>query len=174
MGTSFSQDFQHDQEAVKDEHAEHLKMISSAGQQMRDCDRILYKPVCVMVESSYSRFLDEMKAKVVAFLAGAQLLEDTVDGFTEIFLSIVREVFHGEMREFQSDGKGQRTCCQCKKSGQFRYHFILTARYQYTNIYTEYETVDGQSVMKYDMSRCRLYMCCIVDVRRHPLEDNNA
>ena len=174
MGNSFSQSFQRDQEALKCEHEEHLRLLSSAGQLMNDCDRILHKPVCVMVESSYSKVLDEFKAKAEAFLAGAQLVEDTVEGFTEIFLSIVREVFHGEMREFPSDGKGHRTCCQCKKSGQFRYHFILTARYQYTNIYTECETIEGQNVVNYDRSRCRLYVCCFVDVRRHPLEDNNA
>ena len=174
MGTSFSRDFQQDQEDVKDDHAEHLEMLSSAGQLMKDCDRILQKPVCEMVESSYSRLLEEFKTKLATFLAGAQLVEDTVEGFTEMFLSIVREVFHGEMREFPSDGKGRRTCCQCKKSGQFRYHVILTARYQYANIYTEYETVEEQKVMKYDRSRCRLYVCCIVDIRRRLLEDNNA
>lgn len=174
MGNSFTQNFQRDQETIKDEHKEHLKMLSSAGKLIQDSDGILHKPVCVMVESSYSRLLEEVKAKVATFLSGSQVLGDVAEGFSDIFMSIVREIFHGEMREFPADGKGQRTCCQCKKSGLFRYHFILTALYQYVNIYTERETHYGQGDMNYDRSRCRLYVCCVVDVRRHPLEDNNA
>lgn len=175
MGNSqFSQNFQRDQETIKHEHEEHLKMLSSAGKLLQDSDAILQKPVCVMLESSYSRLLEEIEAKVETFLTGTQVLADVVDGFSEVFMSIVREIFHGEMREFPADGKGQRTCCQCKKSGHFRYHFIITARYQYVNIHTEHETLEGQAVMKPERSMCRLYMCSFVDVRRHPLVDNNA
>ena len=174
MGNSFSQNFQRDQETIKHEHEEHLKMLSSAGKLLQDSGSILQKPVCLMVESSYSKLLQEIEAKVSTFLVGSQVLEDVVDGFSGIFMSIVREIFHGEMREFPADGKGQRTCCQCKKSGQFRYHFIVTVRYQYVNIHTEHETVDGQAEMKLDRSTCKLYMCSFVDVRRQSLEDNNA
>lgn len=174
MGNSFSHDFQRDQETIKHEHEEHLKMLSSAGKLLQDSDSIVQKPVCLMVESSYSKLLQEIEAKVATFLVGSQVMEDVVSGFSGIFMSIVREIFHGEMREFPADGKGQRTCCQCKKSGQFRYHFIVTARYQYVNIYTEHETGDGQAEMKLDRSMCKMYMCSFVDVRRRPLDDNNA
>ena len=172
MGDSFSKDYNADRDLAEKDHSEHLATLSKTGGLLKNSERIAHKPVHLVVESTYKDVLQTFKKNLTGVLAGAQLLEDVVDGFCDVYLSVVREIFHGEMRVMERR-RGTRTCSQSKTSGDFRYHFIISARYQYLTVDSVYQTrEDGQRARDYDRSTLKLYVCSYVDVRRQRVSNN--
>lgn len=172
MGDGFSKDYNTDRDLAETNHSEHLATLSKTGDLLKNSERIAHKPVHLIVESNYKDVLEIFKKNLTGVLAGAQLLEDVVDGFCDVYMSVVREIFHGEMQVMECR-KGTRTCSQSKTSGDFRYHFIITARYQYLTINSVYDTrEDGQRARDYAKSTLKLYVCSYVDVRRQKVSNN--
>ena len=172
MGDSFSKDYNADRDLVEKDHSEHLAKLSKNGDLLKNSERIAHKPVHLIVESSYKNVLETFKKNLTGVLAGAQLLDDVVDGFCDVYLSVVREIFHGEMQVMERR-RGTRTCSQSKTSGEFRYHFIVTTRYQYLTVNSIVLTrEDGQRTRDYDKSTLKLYVCSYVDVRRQRVGNN--
>lgn len=172
MGGGFSSDYVADRDLVEKDHSEHLASLAKAGDLLKISERITHRPVHIMIDSSYDGCLATFRKNLVGALAGAQLLQDVVDGFCDVYMSVVREIFHGEMQVMERR-KGTRTCSQSKTSGGFRYHFIITARYQYMTVNSVYETrADGKRARDYAKSTLKLYVCSNVDVRRQRVSNN--
>ena len=172
MGSDFSSDYTNDREAAENEHREHLATLAKTGDLIKNSERIAHKPVHIMIESSYEACLESFRKKLLGALAGAQLLQDVVDGFCDVYMSVVREIFHGEMQVMERR-KGSRTCSQSKTSGGFQYHFIISAKYQYITTNSVYEKrSDGQRARDYAKSTLKLYVCSYVDVRRQTVSNN--
>lgn len=172
MGGGFSSDYTSDREAAENQHREHLATLAKAGDLIKNSERIAHKPIHIMIESSYEACLETFRKNLVGALAGAQLLQDVVDGFCDVYMSVVREIFHGEMQVMECR-KGSRTCSQSKTSGGFQYHFIITAKYQYMTTNSVYDKrSDGQRARDYAKSTLKLYVCSYVDVRRQTVSNN--
>lgn len=171
MGDGFSKDYTADRDIAEKDHSDHLATLSKTDL-LKTSERIAHKPAHIIIDCSYKDCLETVKKNLLGVLAGAQLLEDVVDGFCEVYMSVVREIFHGEMQVMERR-KGLRTCSQSKTSGGFRYHFIITARYQYLTVNSVYETrSDGQRARDYAKSTLKLYVCSYVDVRRQRVGNN--